>query len=38
MLRAENTGRRGLALSPTAWSAFLGAIDTAGAGRRFPAP
>ncbi|MFD5254132.1 DUF397 domain-containing protein [Streptomyces bobili] len=33
-----NTSRRGLALSPTAWSAFLGAIDTAGTGRCFPAP
>ncbi|MDX3571698.1 DUF397 domain-containing protein [Streptomyces sp. ID05-47C] len=35
---SENTGRRGLALSPAAWSAFLGAIDTAGAGLRFAAP
>lgn len=35
---SETTGRRGLALSPAAWSAFLGAIDTAGTGRCFPAP
>jgi hypothetical protein len=35
---SENTGRRGLALSPAAWSAFLGAIDAAGTGRHLSAP
>ncbi|MFF8190745.1 DUF397 domain-containing protein [Streptomyces bobili] len=35
---AEDAGPHGLALSPAAWAAFLGAIDTAGIGRRLSAP
>lgn len=34
---AEDAGPRGLALSSAAWSAFLGAFDAAGTGRRFSA-
>lgn len=34
----KDTGPRSLALSPVAWSAFVGAIDPAGTGPRLSAP